>query len=139
MKVRDFYKYFVLAPAAGGIFVRTDLIKHMKELKGDRIWLLFKIMFFNSSDPDQEKEHLKDIKRFDNWTKEPHITRREYYNMRETLLDALIERDGFHCKKCSSTENMTIDHIVPIAKGGKNELSNLQLLCKSCNSRKGAL
>jgi 5-methylcytosine-specific restriction endonuclease McrA len=33
---------------------------------------------------------------------------------------------------------MHIDHIVPLAKGGKNELDNLQLLCGKCNLKKGA-
>jgi hypothetical protein len=30
------------------------------------------------------------------------------------------------------------DHIVPLANGGLNDVTNLQLLCESCNSRKAA-
>jgi 5-methylcytosine-specific restriction endonuclease McrA len=50
----------------------------------------------------------------------------------------VFERDGHRCQICGSTENLVLDHIVPIAKGGGDEPSNLQALCWSCNSRKGA-
>jgi 5-methylcytosine-specific restriction endonuclease McrA len=32
---------------------------------------------------------------------------------------------------------LTIDHLIPIGKGGKNGLYNLQVSCNKCNQEKG--
>jgi len=53
------------------------------------------------------------------------------------LKNEVYERDGNKCCKCSSTNNLSIDHIVPRVIGGTNHISNLQLLCKTCNLNKG--
>jgi 5-methylcytosine-specific restriction enzyme A len=50
----------------------------------------------------------------------------------------LIERDGAKCQRCGATDNLCVDHIVPLASGGSNDLDNLQLLCGHCNLSKGA-
>ena len=41
------------------------------------------------------------------------------------------------CQICGteiSYEEMTIDHIIPLDAGGKNELANYQCTCRVCNS-----
>lgn len=48
------------------------------------------------------------------------------------------DRDGWECRRCGSHRNLTVDHIHPIALGGTDDLDNLQTLCGSCNSSKGA-
>jgi 5-methylcytosine-specific restriction endonuclease McrA len=49
---------------------------------------------------------------------------------------AIVERDGGSCRHCQTTSNLTIDHVKALFNGGTNDLDNLQLLCRSCNSRK---
>lgn len=48
----------------------------------------------------------------------------------------IFARDGHKCRICGASDNLVLDHITPISKGGSDETSNLQTLCWSCNSRK---
>lgn len=41
------------------------------------------------------------------------------------------------CQLCGTMEKITIDHIIPLSKGGTNDISNLQPLCIHCNTSKG--
>jgi hypothetical protein len=43
------------------------------------------------------------------------------------------------CKYCKSPHNLTVDHKIPKIQGGSNKLSNLQCLCKRCNSIKSGM
>lgn len=40
------------------------------------------------------------------------------------------------CACCRKDRKLTIDHIVPLSKGGSNWPSNIQMLCSPCNTRK---
>ena len=40
------------------------------------------------------------------------------------------------CAICKKIKKLTRDHIVPITKGGTNDIQNIQPLCGPCNSRK---
>lgn len=51
----------------------------------------------------------------------------------------VLKRAGGRCELCgvsSGDMQIDVDHIIPRAKGGTNDLSNLQALCRTCNSQK---
>ncbi len=61
---------------------------------------------------------------------EAHHTIAEWRELRKSF--------GNVCLRCGATDDLTLDHIVPLVLGGSNHISNLQLLCRVCNSWKNA-
>lgn len=47
--------------------------------------------------------------------------------------------DIWYCKECGTKENLSFDHIVGFAQDGEHTIDNLQILCISCNTRKGLI
>ena len=60
----------------------------------------------------------------------------------DSLRYDILRRDNFCCTICGVSSSvgarLHVDHIVPIAKGGKSVPSNLRTLCERCNIGKGA-
>lgn len=69
--------------------------------------------------------------------KDLYSLRRNEFNKKSPQLKILlIERDGHKCNTCNAELHLTIDHIIPLSRGGSDNIENLQLLCRSCNSQK---
>jgi len=49
---------------------------------------------------------------------------------------ALMHRDRYRCGYCGARAE-TIDHVVPLSKGGRHEWTNVVTACSECNNRKG--
>ena len=45
----------------------------------------------------------------------------------------------YHCGAKFSKELLTMDHLIPISRGGKTTKHNCVVSCKDCNSKKGQL
>lgn len=60
----------------------------------------------------------------------------EHFNNLEWQM--LCEQYNNRCLRCGEKKVLTPDHIVPLTSGGKDTIDNIQPLCFSCNSSKGA-
>lgn len=61
----------------------------------------------------------------------------EYREQARCCFDVLASHYGLHCLLCKSDSELLVDHIIPLRRGGTSDIENLQLLCRTCNFRKG--
>lgn len=80
------------------------------------------------------KKHMSEVKR---QRQRKQTTSYQRSLMSDSLRYDILQRDGFRCVLCGRTAQdgvkLHVDHIVPIAKGGKTISSNLRTLCEACN------
>lgn len=82
------------------------------------------------------------------WQRENRVRRNVYLRgRRERISSESWSADDFAraaallegaCAYCGSTERLTLDHVIPLARGGQHRVGNLVAACKPCNSRKHA-
>ena len=52
---------------------------------------------------------------------------------------AVLDRDGWRCRRCRRVGRMEVDHVVPLDRGGDPwDMANLQTLCRGCHIAKTA-
>lgn len=73
---------------------------------------------------------------------EAHATKGRVYQKKfwQNLRKQVLNRDGWSCCECKRHGKFTpaseVDHIIPVALGGRHVLDNLQSLCHECHKKK---
>ena len=81
----------------------------------------------------------RELKRFQS---EPRNQKKRRSSIGAKKRYLVFMRDNFTCVSCGASPHknpnveLQVDHIKPIAKGGTNDIDNLQTLCSVCNSGK---
>lgn len=87
---------------------------------------------------DAIKRHFDYVQKLiDKRATRENLIRIERSKVTLTLRTEVLKRDNYTCQHCGATKNdgvlLHVDHIIPVSKGGKTEVSNLQTLCDWCN------
>lgn len=96
----------------------------------------------------ENKDHIK--KYLEGYREANRLKLRGYTHARRAMLngsytasefEALVFKSGSKCLACGTPGSpiaLTVDHVLPVSKGGSNYARNLQPLCRACNSLKRA-
>lgn len=106
---------------------------HQEKWSGEKHW--------NWKGGNREKAWKKENKELVNFYGRTRRIRKSNALGGHTLGDwnKLKTQYNFTCPSCKKSEpeiKLTEDHIIPLTKGGSDNIENIQPLCKVCNSRK---
>lgn len=117
-----------------------------------RLWTKHNRDRLNSKSREWKEANVDKVKagKAQYYRNNPLVARAEFHRRRARTLGAegSFTRQDFEricalqrhrCACCRRKRKLTVDHIVPLARGGSNRPSNIQGLCRSCNARKHAL
>lgn len=57
-------------------------------------------------------------------------------NIPKSLRHQVMQRDERRCRTCGTSEDLTLDHRIPVSQGGKATMKNLWVLCRTCHNEK---
>lgn len=80
---------------------------------------------------DSSKER---VERYRERRKAAGFKKQQYFNTE--LRAQIFAKNNGECVYCGTSENLTVDHMTPLHRGGAENISNYQPACRSCNADK---
>lgn len=103
--------------------------------------ILKKTKEWAKNNPEKVKLY-KDRWRSKNKGRTNYLTRKYIYRRKNAEGKLSFEEEKYIysrfliCPYCNTNESDTLDHVIPLSKGGNNDTSNVIAVCRSCNSKK---
>lgn len=83
-----------------------------------------------------ETDEFIDVLTFDDYYKEIEPVTKVRHSLSKAIKDSIHEKYGHICVYCGDPSEH-IDHVIPLFRGGDNDIENLVAACKPCNRAKG--
>ena len=121
----------------------ADIVRRLHELNPDGVpksrWLVNnrervykKIRAWQKANPDRRRAHARPSEQ-----RRRAVLKGSIGSFTPQEWDSLIEVYKHRCAYCGKkTKRLTVDHIIPLSKGGENFISNIIPACSYCNSSK---
>lgn len=149
-KTDGFLPFAVVPLLTFGIDPPTQSIDWPSVLIDNRLWdthndgyVIHDFLDWNLSKRDQEKFKEKKARAgrkgaSSKWSSLPAKADDSRGNITAAEWREMLNVYDNHCLRCGSTSPLVRDHVIPRYQGGTNHVTNIQPLCRSCNSSKGS-
>lgn len=104
---------------------QTYYDRRIRELKDDYGWDI-EVTWIKPEGPNESEIHYRLRSRIQGKGKKRH-----YLSAKDRT--EVLDRDQRKCQICGSTENLQIDHKVPLIREGATAPENMQVLCNDCS------
>lgn len=108
--------------------------KNKKEYyKKNKIAIIKKVLYWNQTHPKERSNYMVFVNAVRRGRKKANGG---VFTKKEWLL--LLDKYDYRCYYCKQKfEKLSVDHYIPLSKGGKNSIDNIVPACLSCNCKKG--
>lgn len=81
------------------------------------------------------KEIIISPKDRSSYTHEYHVNRNKHNKIaKDTLREIIISYFDYECSWCGEeSDKLEVHHKIPLSKGGRNHMTNIEIVCKSCH------
>jgi hypothetical protein len=140
-KQRNRIAFALLRKLSTGVDELRDQLRSVKPAKpAQRLYADYLLTVQGDTDSSANRERRREILRNLLFTLYSRKDDKRSFTaeQRRIIWNSDEQRRCVACHKVLTWANFTVDHKFPFAKGGRATLRNAQLMCRSCNSKKGA-